>query len=171
MDATHLHLALAHLPIVGTIIGIAILVYGLIIKNMALQKVAFTIFVAMTLLSIPVYLAGEDTEEAVEHLSGVSEQLINEHEELAETAIWLMGVLGALSIIAAYTLARKLSFAKIIVFTGLILSLVTFGVFAQLANLGGQIRHSEIRGEQSLVQEQKVNTYLDKREADWEDDD
>lgn len=145
MDATHLHLALAHFPIIGTIIGTALLAYGLIIKNFEIQKVAMITFVVMALLTIPVFLTGEEAEEAVEHLPGFSERLIDEHEELAEIAIWLMGALGVLGIIAYYAIRKNFSFAKIITVITLILSLATFGIFAQVGNLGGQIRHSEIR--------------------------
>ena len=41
----------------------------------------------MAVLTIPVFLTGEETEESVEHLAGVSHDLIEEHEELAEKAI------------------------------------------------------------------------------------
>ncbi len=147
MDATHLHLALAHFPIIGTIIGTVILAYGLIIKNFEIQKVAMITFVVMALSTIPVFLTGEEAEEALEHLPGFSERLIDEHEDLAEIAIWLMGALGGLALIAYYAILKKLLFGKIITVITLILSLATFGIFAQVGNLGGQIRHSEIRSE------------------------
>lgn len=145
MDATHLHLVLSHFPIIGTIIGIVILAYGQISKNIDIQKVALATFILMALFTIPVFLTGEGAEDAVEQISGVSEQVIEEHEELAEKAIWLMGLLGVLSIVSFFAIVKKLSFAKTITLITLIVSLGTFGLFAQLGNLGGQIRHSEIR--------------------------
>lgn len=169
MDATHLHLALAHFPIIGTIIGAALLAYGLIIKNLEIQKVAMITFVIMALLTIPVFLTGDETEEAVEHVPGFSEQLIDNHEELAEKAIWLIGILGVLSLIAYYAILKKLSFGKIITAITLILSLVTFGVFAQVGNLGGQIRHSEIRTESNFNQGETGDAIKDKtKHADKE---
>jgi uncharacterized membrane protein len=154
MDATHLHLALAHFPIIGAIIGAALLAYGLFFKNREIQKVALATFIGMALLTIPVFLTGEEAEEAVEHLPGFSEQLIENHEELAEKAIWLMGVLGVLALVAYYAILKQLSFAKILLWITFIISLATFGVFAQVGNLGGQIRHSEIRAESTLHGEQ-----------------
>lgn len=154
MDATHLHLALAHFPIIGAIIGAALLAYGLFFKNREIQKVALATFIGMALLTIPVLLTGEEAEEAVEHLPGFSEQLIENHEELAEKAIWLMGVLGVLALVAYYAILKQLSFAKILLRITFIISLATFGVFAQVGNLGGQIRHSEIRAESTLNGEQ-----------------
>jgi len=145
MDATHLHLILTHFPIVGTIIGIGILAYGQFAKNDDIKKVALITFVLMAILTIPVFLTGEEAEETVEHIAGVSEQLIENHEELAEKAIWLMGLLGFLSIINFFAIIKKLSFAKTLSLITLVVSLGTFGLFAKVGNEGGKIRHSEIR--------------------------
>ena len=38
MDATHIHLVLTHFPIVGTLIGIGVLIYGQIIRDSNIQK-------------------------------------------------------------------------------------------------------------------------------------
>lgn len=164
MDATHLHLALAHFPIIGTIIGTLLLAYGLIIKNLDIQKVALVTFVVMALATIPVFLTGEEAEEVVEHLPGFSKNIIHNHEELAEKAIWLMGALGVLSLIAFSSIFKKFSFAKTITWITLIVSLVTFVLFAQVGNLGGQIRHSEIREDSSYVQDQSLKPIKSKKE-------
>ena len=169
MDATHLHLVLSHFPIIGTIIGIVILAYGKISKNIEAQKIALATFVLMAISTIPVFLTGEGAEETVEQIAGISEQLIENHEELAEKAIWLMGVLGILSIISFFAIIKKLSFAKTITLITLIVSLGTFGIFAQVGNLGGQIRHSEIRDESNNNQINNEN--YDNIEAEHDDDD
>ena len=159
MDATHLHLVLTHFPIVGTIIGIGILAYGQFSKNIDIQKVALATFILMALLTIPVFLTGEEAGETVENIAGVSEQLIENHEELAEKAIWLMGLLGLFSIINLYAIFKKLSFAKTITLITIVISLFTFGVFAQVGNLGGQIRHSEIRTDNNINSSNYENSY------------
>ena len=63
MDQTHVHLVLTHFPIVGTIIGIGIMAYGVLAKNDAIKKTALIIFILMALLTIPVFLTGEAAEE------------------------------------------------------------------------------------------------------------
>ena len=145
MDATYIHLVLTHFPLVGTIIGIGILAYGLYSKNDSIKKVALVTFILMAIITIPVFLTGEGAEETVEHIAGVSEQLIENHEELAEKAIWLMGLLGILSLINIFAIIKKLSFTKTISLITLIVSLGTFGLFAKVGSTGGEIRHSEIR--------------------------
>jgi uncharacterized membrane protein len=123
----------------------------------------------MSLLTIPVFLTGEGAEESVEHLAGVSEDIIKEHEELAEKAIWLMGLLGIFSLINIFVLFKDSSFAKAMTFISLILSLLTFGLFAKVGNLGGQIRHSEIRANNTQVQNEDHNqtrNYYEEKEDD-----
>ncbi len=167
MDATHLHLALAHFPIIGTLIGAAILAYGLMFKNLALQKGGLITCIIMALITIPVFLTGGEAEETVEDLAGVSEQLIENHEEFAEKAVWLIGIMGALALIAFFMIIKKFSAAKTLTWITLIVSLATFGVFAQLGNLGGQIRHSEIRTSSSYSPENSSQSLT----TDDDDDD
>ena len=169
MDATHLHLVLTHFPIIGTIIGVGILAYGQFSKNDDIKKVALVTFILMAIMTIPVFLTGEDAEETVEHIAGVSEQLIKNHEELAEKAIWLMGLLGILSLLSLFAIIKKLPLAKTLISVTLITSVVTFGLFAQVGNLGGQIRHSEITTNATNTQVDQENHHSDK-EHDEDDD-
>ena len=147
MDATHIHLILNHFPIVGTIIGVGILAYGIFKNNDAIKKVALTVLAIMAIIAVPVYLTGEEAEETVEHFKGITKEVIHEHEELAEKAILLMALLGALSLASIYAITKGLSFAKKITIITFIISILTFGLFAKVGNLGGQIRHSEIRNQ------------------------
>ncbi|MCP4460550.1 MAG: hypothetical protein GY816_21390 [Cytophagales bacterium] len=171
MDATHIHLAITHFPIVGTIIGAGILAYGLYTENESINKVALVTLILMALLTIPVFLTGESAEETVEHLAGVSENIVEEHEELAEKAIWLMGALGVLSLISFYAISKKLSISKRLVLLTLITALASFGLFAKVGNLGGQIRHSEIRKNNDFQNEGNPNSTIEKEHDDDEDDD
>lgn len=164
MDATHLHLMLTHFPIIGSLIGALILAYGFFTKNYSIQKVAFVVLIFMAIIAIPVYLTGEGAEETVENLPGVSEGIIHQHEEMAEIAIVFMGILGVMSIINLFALYRQLSFARFITVLSLIISLITFGLYAKTGNLGGQIRHTEIRN--TNVTNQNMNTSSENEEED-----
>jgi len=128
-------------------------------------------FVVMALLTIPVFLTGEGAEEAVEHLPGVSENIIEEHQELAEIAIWLMGVLGILSLMGLYMNLKKMSYSQMVVTVALLVSLGTFGVFAKVGNLGGQIRHTEIRENATNTQSENGNKSENQEGEDDDDDD
>lgn len=145
MDATHLHLLLNHFPIIGTLLGVGVMVYGYLISSDQVKKTALWTWAAMALLAIPVFLTGEPAEESVEGIAGVSEALIEEHEEAATVAIWLMEALGLLSIVALAMGKAKSVLSKPLVMVSTILGLAVFGAMARTGYLGGQIRHSEIR--------------------------
>ncbi len=168
MDATHIHLILTHFPIVGTIIGTGILAYGQFSKKNDIKKVALITFILMAILTIPVFLTGEEAEETVEHIAGISERLIENHEELAEKAIWLMGVLGLLSMITLIAIVRKLSVVKLLGIITLIISLITSILFAKVGSLGGEIRHSEIRN--NIQNDNGVYKGIGNKEHDDDDD-
>ena len=169
MNAAHIHLILNHFPVIGTIIGIGILAFGLLLKNNTIKKVALILFIVTAILTIPVFLSGEDAEGIVENIEGVSETMMEEHEELAEKSIWLMGFLGIISFFNFYTMIKNISvsFTKKITVLTLLVSLVTFGFFVQVANLGGKIRHSEIR---DLTKYQMEESKEEKDSKKYDDD-
>jgi len=90
-----------------------------------------------------VYLTGEPAEELVENLPGISETVMETHEEIALVATV---VVGAFALVALYGLFAfrhgvSMGFTKLL----LVLSLLPLATMAYTAYLGGQIRHSEIR--------------------------
>ncbi|NUO01907.1 MAG: hypothetical protein HUU01_14985 [Saprospiraceae bacterium] len=145
MDSTHLHLILNHFPIIGTILGTGIMAYGYLTHSDPTKKAALWNWFIMALIAIPVYLTGEPAEESVEGLAGVSEALIEQHEEAAELAIWAMEALGLFSLITLFVGFKEKNNKKIFIASAFALSLVTFGLMARTGYLGGQIRHTEIR--------------------------
>jgi len=145
MDATHLHLLLNHFPIIGTLLGVGVMLYGFITSSEQTKKAALWTWVLMALIAIPVFLTGEPAEESVEGVAGVSEALIEEHEEAAELAIWLMEALGLLSLVTLVFAKTNSSLSKSLILVSTVLGLVVFGAMARTGYLGGQIRHTEIR--------------------------
>jgi uncharacterized membrane protein len=144
MYATHFHLMLMHFPIVGIIIGIGILVYGLVIKNDMVKKIALTIFIIMGIFTIPIYFTGEWSKLIVEKLPGISDDFIKSHEAMSIKTIFLTGILLLLSIINLIGIKRQMVFIKAFTVITLVVSLIASGFLIRAANLGGKIRHSEI---------------------------
>src|SRR5512140_1965426 len=106
MSPAHIHLALNHLPVVGTLLGLLLLLFGVVRRSDEVQKAALAVFVVAALLAVPTYFTGESTEEIVEHLPGVSEALIERHEDAALVAFAALGVLG-LAALGALALFRR----------------------------------------------------------------
>ena len=135
---------LTHFPIVGTIIGICILIYGLFKNNEEIKKVALTIFIVMGIIIIPTYFTGEWSKLIVEKLPEISDDFIKSHEAVAIQSIFLMGILTVVSIFNLLAITKKLKLVKIVTIITLLISIITFGFFIKTAKLGGEIRHSEI---------------------------
>lgn len=95
MNPAHWHLMLNHVPVLGTAFGMALIAWALVRKSEELKRVSLGVFVIIALLAIPAYLTGEPAEEIVEHLPGVSEASIEEHEDAAKFAFAGVLVLGA----------------------------------------------------------------------------
>ena len=144
MNQAHLHLLITHLPVFGSIIGALVLIYGLWTKSNHTKNAAYFIFILSAIGAGIAYLTGEGAEDAVEHLQGVTESLIEIHEDAAMYALISLIVLGGMSLIALVVSRFKIPFAKSTSTIILLFSLVSFGLVARTGYLGGQIRHTEI---------------------------
>jgi len=144
MNITHLHLLLNHFPIVGTLIGSGLLLWGIVKNQNNIKSIAAAILVLMALIAIPVYLSGEPAEESIEKLAGVSESAIEIHEHAAVLAIWLMGATGVTALVALFLYRQKRPLVKTAFLAAFILSVISFAAMARTGYSGGQIRHSEI---------------------------
>lgn len=139
-----LHLILNHLPVVGIPIALAFLLYGTLRKDSVTQRFALIVLFAVAAVVVPVYISGDKAEGAVEHLAGVSEALIEAHEDAAITAMVLTVVVGV-SAFATLWLGGRKGMYRFAVLGTMMLAAIAAGSLGYTANLGGNIRHSEIR--------------------------
>jgi len=144
MDATHIHLMLNHFPILGTLFGLCLLIYGMYAKNRSIENAALVTLVVVAFLTIPVFKSGDEAEHAVEELAGVSEHYLEEHEELAERGMWFMMTTGLLALVSLILPGAKEKLKKMFRIATLVLATVTFIVMVDIGNHGGKIRHSEL---------------------------
>ena len=149
MSSVQLHLALTHVPVILSFVGLIILISAFFIKNKTLTKTSYILLLAAGVAAIPVFLTGEGTEEVVENLPGVSEGIIERHEEVAKLAMISIVVAGLASL-AAFFSFRWHGVARIAKVAVLLLAFASAGLMTQTAHLGGQIRHTEIRNEVAM---------------------
>jgi hypothetical protein len=145
MNWAHVHLLLSHLPVIGTIFGVLLLLLALVRKSEELKRVSLGVFVFTALLALPVYFTGEPAEKVVEHLPGVAESLIDRHKDAALFALLMAGSAGIVALISLILFRRAEKLPGWVIGVALVLSLATGGLMGWTANLGGQIRHTEIR--------------------------
>lgn len=156
MNFVQLHLLLNHFPIIGTMVGLGMLLISLVGKNEDLRRASLIIFLAMALLTLPTFFSGPGAEGAIKKLPGVSEVLIERHHGAAMLALLFMEITGALSL-AALWLSQKMSrparwnrsMSAVLLF-----SIVTVGLMARVGNTGGDIRHPEIASRKEGVTEE-----------------
>ncbi len=144
MNQTHIHLLITHLPIYGSILGGLVLAYGIWTKSHQTKIAAYLVFILSSLGAGIAYLTGEAAEETVENISGISKNLVEQHEEFALIALVSIIVLGIASIAGLFLTSKKSSSARPLAIGILLISLVSLGLVARTGYLGGQIRHTEI---------------------------
>ena len=148
MNAAHVHLVLNHAPLFGLIAGIALLAWGLIRRSYEMRLASYAAFILSALASIAVYFTGGAAELLVEDLPGVAERAIERHEDIAKIAMFAIGASGLLAAAAIFVEHRRLALRRSVLAALLVVALLAAGVVAYAANLGGQIRHTEITARQ-----------------------
>ena len=145
MNLAHLHLLLNHLPVLGSAFGLGLLAFGLWRRSDELKKVALGVFAIVAVAAVPVYLTGQPAEEIIESLPGVSMPVIEQHESAAGLGFVAILGLGMASLTGLSAFRNGNPLPVWFDISVLVAALIVCGLMAWTANLGGQIRHSEIR--------------------------
>lgn len=153
MNLAHIHLLLNHFPTIGTIIGLGLFLVGLAAKSDDLKRASLVVFLGIALLTLPVYMSGNAAQEMICVAqdkaapcadTGVSKALIEKHEGAALLAFGFMEVAGGFAWLGLWQYRRMARFSPRTLLAVGLFAIVTFGLMAQAANIGGEIRHPEI---------------------------
>lgn len=140
----HLHLLLNHVPTVGTVAGLGLLLLALVRRNDHLMRASLEVLFVVALLTLPVYLSGVAAEGRIEGLAGVSDAAIKAHETAALPAYLLMQLTGLVAWLGVWQSRRLPRAPRATVGAALVLSVVTLALMARAAAIGGEVRHPEI---------------------------
>ncbi len=138
----HLHLIGNHLPLFAALTAVLLLGAGLIGKSAPLSRAGLIACLLAGLGTWAAVYSGERAEDWVIDKPGVTEEVIEEHEEAAETSRYAAFPLGALALVTLFWRSGPQRPLQIVL---LLLALATTGLMGKAANLGGQIRHTEVR--------------------------
>ncbi|HKJ31044.1 MAG TPA: hypothetical protein VKA34_04410 [Balneolales bacterium] len=163
MTTVHIHLLLNHVPIFITFFSILFIIWGTIFKKNEIFKIGLIGFIIGAIFVIPVFFSGQESEEIVEKIPGISEHFLDSHEEFAEVSLWLTLVLGVLGIIGFIRDRLPHSINKLFVTILLVFSIITAGSLTYTAYLGGNIRHTEL---QQTPQNQQNNANGTNQDSD-----
>lgn len=142
MTLSHLHLLTNHLPIIGFAFGFLLLAWALLKKSEDITMAAYAVLVISGVGGVVTFFTGEEAEEAVEHLPGISHDLIHEHEEAGELAYFIILAVTILSVIALVLNKRKNKWRSAVNRLALLLALAGTLASVHAGYHGGLIRHS-----------------------------
>jgi len=152
MNSAQLHLLFTHLPILG--LGFAILfnLVALIRKSEELQKLSLWFYILLGIFALLAYLTGDGAEEIIKTYPGITEDIIEPHENFALFFFIGLMVTSALSMVGLYmTKTRKNLLGRFNLV--LLIAAILLSFFAvKTGSTGGSIRHTEInQGEYKQV--------------------
>lgn len=161
MNDAYLHLVLNHLPVFSMLFGLLIFVWGLIKSNMPFQKLAMVFFILGAVASYAAVETGERAEDVVEDYdSSISHDLIHEHEEVAEIAMWFSILTGGIALMGLVSVGNNHRYDKVLKGVLLVAALAAVGTLIYTAYEGGKIRHPEAHQSAEIMPHADINSYI-----------
>jgi uncharacterized membrane protein len=146
MNAAQLHLIFIHLPIVG--LGFVILINLISLfyyKSKDFYKLTLWLYVVLGVFALLAYITGDGAAEIMKTYPGISEDIIEPHENMALIFFIGLMVTALVAILGLYFSRTKEKLLKrftiYLLIAGISLSLVAIGT----GTTGGNIRHTEVK--------------------------
>lgn len=149
MNGAHIHLLLNHVPILGSVFALCLLLYGIFFKNRSILYAGLVTVVVTSLIGIPAFLSGEEAEHMVEPIIGINREALEEHEDMAEIAFWAMLMNGVIALGTLSSGRKTGTPAQALVWLSLSGLLLVTVLMARTGGSGGEIRHTEIHLQQA----------------------
>ncbi|GEL11774.1 Uncharacterized membrane protein [Flavobacterium glycines] len=158
MNDAHLHMIVNHFPIIGTILGLLVLIGGIYFRSISIKNTSYFLFIIATVFTVFSMATGEGAEELVEDMPTIGHEIIHNHEELAEKLAIVMYLLGIVSFIGLITNIKNHAKAKFFSYAILIIAIVAVFLSTKVGTSGGEIRHTEIRPDAVLLNTNSKST-------------
>jgi hypothetical protein len=144
LTGVHLHLLVNHAPIFGALFALCLFLASYVWAPDVLRRSAFVVLIFTGLAGAISNYTGEPAEDAIRGFPGVQRAVIHEHEEMGEKSFIAAALVGVLAI-GLLVRTRNTPVSGGAAATGLVASLVVFGMMAYTGLLGGRVRHTEVR--------------------------
>lgn len=145
MNYAHWHIMLNHFPIIGMLFNVILWLVAVRTNQPMLYRTALGWFIGLAILTIPVYVTGQNGHEILHGLPGVTHDVIDIHEQWGTYTLVASLTTGILALIGLIQFRRANQLPPLSKALILLLSLMTAGIAFYTGHLGGQIRHTEIR--------------------------
>jgi len=141
MNAAHFHVLINHIPGIGFLLGLGVLLAGVYLHQNIVRQTGLLLLFLTSLTSIPAFYSGHEAEEIAQKFG--AKQAIEEHEAAAEWAYHLTLAAGAaagLAFIAGY---KQLKWGRYATTGTIVLAAFSSAALVRTGYLGGNIRHTE----------------------------
>ena len=144
MNSAQLHLLFTHLPIIGLGFAMLLNLVAIIKKSEELQKLSLWGYLLLGIFALLAYLTGDGAEEIIKTYPGITEDIIEPHENFALYFFIGLMVTSALSMVGLYMTKTKVNllarFNLVLLIGAILLSFLA----VKTGSTGGSIRHTEI---------------------------
>jgi hypothetical protein len=153
VNLAHLHLVMNHVPTVGAVAALGLLLLALIRRNDPLKHAALELLFVVAVLTLPVYVSGVAANSEVRELPEISAEAVRMHHDAALIGFALTEFAGFIGWVALWQSRRRSPSPALgasrpapgLMAAVMVLLVLAVAVMGRAANLGGEIRHPEIR--------------------------
>ena len=145
MSLSHLHLVMNHVPTIGAAAALGLLILGYARRNDHLKHAGLEVLFVIALLTLPVYVSGVAALYELRERPDISVDAMRIHQDAALAGFVVAELAGFIAWIALWQWRRRGRAAQGLVAAATVLLIVTLAIMGRAANLGGEIRHEEIR--------------------------
>ena len=146
----HVHLMINHIPVIGLMGILLLLLYAVFRRSEEVKLVSYGALLLIAVMTIVVFVTGQAAEDMAKKIPGVTENDIGRHEEAAGLSLTGIELSGTLALVGLILRRRRGSLPKWNVIAVFVVTIISTLIVLYTANLGGEIRHTEIRGPGSI---------------------
>jgi hypothetical protein len=143
-NLAHFHLVLNHVPTIGVVIALALLMVGYTRRDDSLKHIGLEVLFLIALLTVPVYMTGVAAYQTLRKVPEVSDVAMRVHQDIALIGFTITEFAGFVGWLALWQWRRHGRAARGLVPATTLLLIAALAVMGGAANLGGEIRHPEI---------------------------
>jgi hypothetical protein len=134
-----------HVPTVGSVVALGLLLLAFARRNEHLKHAGLEVLFLIAVLTLPVYVSGVAAHYELRDRPDISVDAIRSHQDVALVGFALTEFAGFFAWVALWQHRRRRQAARGLVPVVVVLLVVALAVMGRAANLGGEIRHPEIR--------------------------
>jgi hypothetical protein len=144
INVTHLHLLLNHVPTVGSVVALGILLLAFMRRNRHLTHAGLEVLFAIAVVTMPAYMTGVAAHQKLKDLPEISDHAVRVHQDAALAGFTVLEFAGFIAWVALWQSRRHGRAAPGLVSVATLLTMASLALMARAATLGGEIRHPEI---------------------------